>query len=227
MIATDSVTANSRNRRDYAAHQQDGRNTAISETLIETTVKPTSLAPRRAACMRGIPSSTYSGICFPARQSRHQQRSQVARVIAMSNRLSKVVSKQVDDGEGSGDGYRHGDGGDQRPRGRSTGTEHHARLQDRRRSAMSFIVSCRLERIVTEQSHRGQEVYVLWHGRQQLQGSPPSPPSTASMMLAPGWRKTTPRKATLISLRNSGVTNVFDRSRTSATSDSRTAALLR
>ena len=50
-IATDRVTANSRNRRPTMPPiSSSGMNTATSETLMLTTVKPISCAPRRAAC---------------------------------------------------------------------------------------------------------------------------------------------------------------------------------
>ena len=45
-MATDSVTANSRNSRPtMPPMSSSGMNTAISEKLIDTTVKPTSRAP--------------------------------------------------------------------------------------------------------------------------------------------------------------------------------------
>ena len=57
-IATESVTANSRNRRPTMPPiSRIGMKTAISETLIDTTVNPTSRAPLRAASMRDIPAS--------------------------------------------------------------------------------------------------------------------------------------------------------------------------
>jgi len=68
---------------DNAAHQQDRNNTATSEILIDSTVKPTSCAPRMAAFMRGTPfsicreifSSTTmaSSTRTPSRWSRHQR----------------------------------------------------------------------------------------------------------------------------------------------------------
>ena len=58
MIATDSVIANSRNSRPtMPAISRIGINTAISEMLIESTVKPISCAPRRAACIGAMPCS--------------------------------------------------------------------------------------------------------------------------------------------------------------------------
>ena len=58
-IARDKVAVNSRNNRPtIPPMSRMGMNTATSETLIEITVKPTSLAPRSAASWRGMPSST-------------------------------------------------------------------------------------------------------------------------------------------------------------------------
>ena len=56
--AIDSVTVNSLNRRPTRPPIiNSGRNTAISETLIETTVKPTSFAPANAASTLDLPIS--------------------------------------------------------------------------------------------------------------------------------------------------------------------------
>ena len=57
-MATDSVTANSRNRRPTTPPiRRIGMNTATSEMLIDSTVKPISRAPRRAASSRLWPAS--------------------------------------------------------------------------------------------------------------------------------------------------------------------------
>ena len=58
ITATDSVSANSVNRRPtMPPKNKSGANTAISDRLIEMTVKPTSPAPRIAASTRGMPCS--------------------------------------------------------------------------------------------------------------------------------------------------------------------------
>ena len=57
-IATDSVTANSRNKRPTMPPiNRMGMNTAISEMLIDTTVNPTSLTPSSAALNGATPFS--------------------------------------------------------------------------------------------------------------------------------------------------------------------------
>ena len=56
--ATVSVSANSVNRRPtMPPKKRSGAKTAMSESVIETTVKPTSPAPRIAASTRGTPCS--------------------------------------------------------------------------------------------------------------------------------------------------------------------------
>ena len=58
ITATESVSANSLNRRPTIPPKKiSGANTAISDRLIDSTVKPTSLAPLMAAWRRGMPCS--------------------------------------------------------------------------------------------------------------------------------------------------------------------------
>jgi hypothetical protein len=60
MIATDTVTANSRNTRPTIPPiSSTGMNTAISEKVIEMIVKPISRAPFRAASNGRIPRSMW------------------------------------------------------------------------------------------------------------------------------------------------------------------------
>jgi hypothetical protein len=55
---TDKVTVNSRNSLPIRPPaSMKGMNTATSDRLMDTTVKPTSRAPSRAACMRSMPAS--------------------------------------------------------------------------------------------------------------------------------------------------------------------------
>ena len=57
-MVMDTVTANSRNSRPTMPPiSSSGMNTATSDRLIDSTVKPTSRAPRIAASNRGMPSS--------------------------------------------------------------------------------------------------------------------------------------------------------------------------
>jgi hypothetical protein len=60
ITAADKVTANSRNRRPiWPSMKSSGMNTATSETLIDSTVKPTSRAPSSAAAIRLMPASMW------------------------------------------------------------------------------------------------------------------------------------------------------------------------
>ncbi len=87
-IATDSVIANSRNSRPTMPPiSRIGRNTAISDSVMEITVKPTSRAPRRAAWMRGTPSSRWREM-FSSTTIASSTTKPVAMVSAISDRLS-------------------------------------------------------------------------------------------------------------------------------------------
>jgi len=58
MMAIERVTANSRNSRPTMPPiNRIGTNTAINDTLIDSTVKLTSRAPCSAACRRPMPAS--------------------------------------------------------------------------------------------------------------------------------------------------------------------------
>ncbi len=87
-IASDSVIANSRNSRPISpVISRIGRNTAISERLIDTTVKPTSRAPSSAACMRGLPFSMWR-MMFSSTTTASSTTKPVATISAISERLS-------------------------------------------------------------------------------------------------------------------------------------------
>jgi hypothetical protein len=59
-MAAVTVMANSRNSRPIMPPiSKSGMNTAISEMLIESTVKPISLAPLSAAAIADVPVSTW------------------------------------------------------------------------------------------------------------------------------------------------------------------------
>ena len=59
-MAVESTTANSRNSRPTIPPiSKIGMKTATSETLMDSTVKPTSRAPRNAASMGLIPCSRW------------------------------------------------------------------------------------------------------------------------------------------------------------------------
>ena len=89
-IATVSVTANSRNRRPTMPPiSRIGMNTAISDRLIETTVKPTSLAPCSAALIRGMPASMCREM-FSSTMMASSTTKPAAIAIAISDRLLRL-----------------------------------------------------------------------------------------------------------------------------------------
>ena len=89
-MATDNVTVNSRNIRPMMPPaNMNGMNTATSERLMDTTVKPTSRAPSRAARMRGMPASTCR-VVFSMTTIASSTTKPVAMVSAMSEKLSSV-----------------------------------------------------------------------------------------------------------------------------------------
>ncbi len=90
MTAVDSVTANSRNRRPtIPPMNSSGMNTATSDTLIVSTVNPTSRAPSSAAWIRPMPWSrcrdTFSSTTIASSTT-----NPVATVSAMSDRLFRL-----------------------------------------------------------------------------------------------------------------------------------------
>ncbi len=89
-IATDSVTANSRNSRPTMPPiSRIGMNTATSDKLIERTVKPISLAPRSAAWSGGMPCSRWR-VMFSMTTIASSTTKPVATVSAISDRLSRL-----------------------------------------------------------------------------------------------------------------------------------------
>ena len=89
-MAIDSVTANSRNRRPTMPPiSRIGMKTAISEALIETTVKPTSRAPCRAASTRDMPASIWREM-FSSTMMASSTTKPAAMVMAISDRLFRL-----------------------------------------------------------------------------------------------------------------------------------------
>ncbi len=89
-IATDSVTANSWNSRPtMPGINRMGRNTAISDRLIEITVKLTSLLPSMAASRTSMPDSTWRTM-FSSTTTASSTTKPVPMVNAISERLSML-----------------------------------------------------------------------------------------------------------------------------------------
>jgi hypothetical protein len=66
-----------------------GMNTAISDKLIDSTVKPTSRLPCSAACIGGMPSSMRREM-FSSTTMASSTTNPVAMVSAISERLSRL-----------------------------------------------------------------------------------------------------------------------------------------
>ena len=88
MTAAAMTTANSwSSRPTMPPMNSTGRNTAASEAVIETMVKPISRAPRRAASIRPMPSSRWRTM-FSSITMASSTTKPTARVSAISERLS-------------------------------------------------------------------------------------------------------------------------------------------
>ena len=89
-MAADMTTANSRKKRPTMPPMNNmGTNTAISDRLIETTVKPISRAPSSAACRAVLPRSMWR-MTFSSTTMASSTTKPVATVSAISDRLSSV-----------------------------------------------------------------------------------------------------------------------------------------
>ncbi len=87
MIAADKVMENSRNRLvTIPPMNRMDRNTATSDTFIDSKVKPTSLAPRYAAFIGGTPSSICREM-FSSTTMASSTTRPVARISAISEKL--------------------------------------------------------------------------------------------------------------------------------------------
>ena len=89
-MAVESVTANSRNRRPTIPPIiSSGIKTAISEMLMEKTVKPISCAPFSAAANGFMPSSRWR-VMFSITTMASSTTNPVEMVSAISDRLSRL-----------------------------------------------------------------------------------------------------------------------------------------
>ena len=90
ITAADSVTANSRNSRPICpSMNSSGMNTATSDRLIDSTVKPTSRAPSSAASTRSMPFSMWR-IVFSSTTMASSTTKPVATVSAIRLRLFRL-----------------------------------------------------------------------------------------------------------------------------------------
>ena len=89
-IDTDKVTENSRNKRPTIPPiSSSGINTATSDTLMVSTVKPTSRAPASAACTREAPRSRWR-MMFSTTTIASSTTNPVAMVNAINDRLLRL-----------------------------------------------------------------------------------------------------------------------------------------
>ena len=130
-MAADSVTANSRNSRPTTPPiSRIGMNTATSDRLMDSTVKPTSRDPRSAAHRRHATLDVahdvlqhHDGVVHHEAGG-HDQRHQRDRV--------QRVAAQVHDAEGADQRHRHRDAGDQRGAPAAQEQQHHQHHQAHR-----------------------------------------------------------------------------------------------
>ena len=107
--AIDAVTvrANSRNSRPMMPPiSSSGMNTAISDTLIDSTVKPISREPLSAASNGGSPSSMWRWM-FSTTTMASSTTKPTAMVSAISDRLSRLKPQQVHRRERAEQRQRH------------------------------------------------------------------------------------------------------------------------
>ncbi|MEY9685691.1 hypothetical protein ABIF13_006465 [Bradyrhizobium elkanii] len=89
-IAIVMVMANSRNRRPTRPPiKRIGTNTATSDTLIDSTVKPTSRVPTSVASSRDSPASMWR-VMFSSTTMASSTTKPVATVSAISEKMSSV-----------------------------------------------------------------------------------------------------------------------------------------
>ena len=222
--AIDSVSVNSLNNRPTSPPiSNSGRNTATSDRLIESTVKPTSLAPRIAAWTRVLPSSRWR-VTFSNTTMASSTTKPVEIVSAISERLLRLKpSRYIAAKEPTIDtGTATLGTAEARTSRRNTNT---TRMTNATEVMSVRMVSLSEPRMVIERSTTicrstspGSAAISFGNSAFTL--------STAWMMLAPGSRDSTSPIAGL-PLARPALRKSSTESTTSATSLSLTAALLR
>ena len=188
-MATDSVTANSRNSRPTMPPiNRMGMNTATSDTLIERTVKPISCAPCSAACSGFMPSSRWR-LMFSITTIASSTTKPVAMVSAISDKIVEAVAAQVHHAERADERHGHGDAGDEGRAHVSQEQEHDQDHQADRDQRASTARRATDARIVVVRSMATSTDRCRRESRPSTAAAGPSMRSTVSMMLAPGCRK--------------------------------------
>ena len=224
ITAADNVTANSRNSRPVCpSMNSSGMNTATSDRLIDSTVKPTSRAPRSAAAMRSMPPSMWREV-FSNTTIASSTTKPVATVSAIRLRLFRLKpSKYITPKVPSSDTTVATAGitvarrlRKKAPTTRITSAIEISRVISISRSeARIEFVPSEATRISTSDGN--------WACNS---GNSARTPSTVSMTLASGWRVISTTMAGS-PLNRPSVWLFSTPSTTSATSDKRTAAPLR
>ena len=113
-MAVESVTANSRKRRPTMPPiMRMGIKTAISDMLMEKTVKPISCAPLSAAAKGSMPASRWR-VMFSMTTMASSTTNPVAMVKRHQRQVVERVAEQIHHGEGSDERNRDGDAGNER-----------------------------------------------------------------------------------------------------------------
>ena len=129
-IATVTVTANSRNSRPtMPLISSSGMNTATSERLIETMVKPISPAPLSAASSGVRPASMWRTM-FSSMTIASSTTKPTAIVEPHQRKVVEAVTEQIHHRECPGQRQRHGDSGDDRRPDGAQKQEDHRDHQD-------------------------------------------------------------------------------------------------
>ena len=224
ITAADSVTANSRNSRPVCPPMNSsGMNTATSDTLIDNTVKPTSLAPSSAALKRSIPASMWR-LVFSSTTMASSTTKPVATVSAIRLRLFRLKpSKYMTPKVPSSDTMV------------ATAGMTVARALRKNALTTSTTSAIEISSVASISSSDERIELVLSDATCSVtssgswacsSGSMARTASTVAITFAPGWRVTSTTTAGL-PLNRPSVLVFSTPSTTSATSDRRTAAPLR
>ena len=220
----DSVTANSRNSRPTCpSMNSSGMNTATNDRLIDSTVKPTSRAPRSAASTRPMPASMWR-VVFSSTTMASSTTKPVATVSAIKLRLLRLkFNRYITPKVPSSDTTV------------ATAGIRVARALRKKSPTTSTTSTIEIINVISTSRSDARIELVLSEATSTLMscgnwarnsGSSARTPSTVSMMLAPGSRVISTTMAGC-PLKSPSVRRFSTPSTTVATSDSRTAALLR
>ena len=223
-IATARVTENSRNRRPTMPPiSRMGMNTAIRDRLIDSTVKPTSRAPSRAACIGAMPASICRHI-FSSTTTASSTTKPVAMVSAISDRLLmlKPARYMTPKLPSSDTGTATAGISAARTLRRNSTTTTTTRAIAISSARSTSVIEARMVLVRSIMTSRLMSPGI----EARSWGSSSRTRSVVPMMLAPGWRLSTTNTAGR-PLAEPAVRTSCTESTTSAMSERRTAAPLR